>query len=115
MSGARVIDPYNQNMIYYALNRRLLGDMGEGMNTSPEIVTNPIFRLPSIFFTRKFTTDDQKDLQFVCQAIKEKWITYEEIDEILRYDMQVEDEDCAIAIGNLGAIIKANIFPDISY
>eukprot|EP00347_Sterkiella_histriomuscorum_P019968 403339605 len=63
-SGTRVIDPYNQNMIYYALNRRLLGDNGEGMNTTPEIVTNPIFRLRDIFLRRKFTSDDQKDLQF---------------------------------------------------
>lgn len=57
-SKTRILDPYNQNMIYYALNRRLLGDMGEGMNTNPQIVTNPIFRIPEIFLRRKFTSDD---------------------------------------------------------
>ena len=57
-SSTRTIDAFTQNLFYYALNRRLQGDKGEGMNTQPHIVANPVGRLLDIMLRRKFTTDD---------------------------------------------------------
>ena len=66
-------------MIYYGLNRRLNGDNGEAVNSQPNIVRNPLYKTFDIFSRFKFTEEDQKDLQFLCQAVKSKWITYDEI------------------------------------
>jgi hypothetical protein len=49
--------------------------MGPLENTSPNFITNPIFRLFDIFLRRKFPGDDIKDLQFVISALLSKWIT----------------------------------------
>ncbi|CDW86625.1 UNKNOWN [Stylonychia lemnae] len=114
-SGTRVLNMFNKQLIYYGLNRRLHGDLGPLENSSPNIVTNPVYRLFDIFLKRRFTGDDIKDLQFVISALLSKWISLEFIREIIVERQGIDDDDADVIIANLQILIDKQIFVPIDY